>query len=113
MSLLTNIISKMKNGNLIPYFIYTSYLLYAITYLGIFFIGSYYVNGLKLITQTYIALTLIFYFNPFSSFKEITPNMRRLIFSSGFILLLNNIPTIQQMMKNTIITMDNKINKEK
>lgn len=98
-----NFYIPIKKGNLIPYFIYTSYLLYAITYLGIFFVGSYYINGLKLITQTYIAFTLIFYFNPFSSFKEITPNMRRLIFSSGFILLLNNIPTIQQLVDKSLL----------
>ena len=81
----------LKNGNLIKYLIYITYLLYLILYLKLFLLDSYYINTIELITQFYITITILIYFNPFSSFKELTPNMKRLIFSSGLILLTNNI----------------------
>lgn len=99
---MTSFIEFIEKGNLIPYLIYTSYFVYTVVFLGLFFINSYYVDILKVLTQTYIAVTLIYYFNPFSSVTTITPNIRKVIFSSAFILLLNNSNTIKQIIYNFI-----------
>jgi hypothetical protein len=98
MGIIKAVVGKLERGNLITYLIYTSYFLYAIVFLGLFYVDSYYIDILKLVTQTYIAITLIYYFSPFSSFIELTANMRSVIFSSAFILLLNNMNTLRRTM---------------
>lgn len=95
----------ITNGNLIPYLLYTSYVLYIILYLGVSYIDPYYASSLEVITQIYIAGSLLYYFNPFitsSRMKTITPNMRELIFTAGFVLLINNIGKITRMTREAI-----------
>jgi hypothetical protein len=90
-----------KRGNLIPYLLYSSYIIYLITYFGLLYINPYYINILEIITHTYIAITLMYYFNIFSdSQEELSNNMRRIIFSSGLILFTNLFGNIIQL-KNT------------
>lgn len=101
MTIVSSITRMFKDGNLYPYLIYTTYIVYAILFLGLFFIDAYYVDVLKIITQTYIALTLMYYFNPYTSVKTLTPNIRKVIFSSAFVLLLNNINTLNRFFRDT------------
>lgn len=97
MTVMTYIADVVKYGNLYPYLIYTTYIVYSILFLGLFFINNYYVDVLNMVTQTYIAITLIYYFNPFTTVKTLTTNIRSVIFASAFILLLHNISTVNSI----------------
>lgn len=94
--------SKIGEGNLFIYLMVITYILYIFLYLGLFYIDERYTTILEVITQTYISLSLLYYFNPFSSYTTITSTMRRVIFSAGFTLLVNNTGNIIRLTRKTI-----------
>lgn len=94
--------SKIGEGNLFIYLMVITYILYIFLYLGLFYIDERYTTILEVITQTYISLSLLYYFNPFSSYTTITSTMRRVIFSAGFTLLINNTGNIIRLIRKTI-----------
>lgn len=94
--------SKIGEGNLFIYLMVITYLLYIFLYLGLFYVDEQYTTILEVITQTYISLSLLYYFNPFSSYTTITSTMRRVIFSAGFTLLVNNTGNIIRLTRKTI-----------
>lgn len=91
--------SKIGEGNLFIYLMVITYILYIFLYLGLFYIDERYTTILEVITQTYISLSLLYYFNPFSSYTTITSTMRRVIFSAGFTLLVNNTGNIIRLTR--------------
>lgn len=94
--------SKIGEGNLFIYLMVITYILYIFLYLGLFYVDEQYTTILEVITQTYISLSLLYYFNPFSSYTTITSTMRRVIFSAGFTLLVNNTGNIIRLTRKTI-----------
>jgi hypothetical protein len=105
MYFLEYILKTFEKGNLITYLIYTSYFIYAIIYLGIFYINPYYVKIINIITQFYIGVTLIYYFNPITELNNISKNMKKIIFISGLTLLTNNIGNILILLQGKQIYM--------
>lgn len=64
------------------------YALYFITLLGFLYIKPAYIHTLGTIMQIYVAIFLIFRFNPFRK-HEIRPNDDQIILGSAFLLLTN------------------------
>jgi len=87
----------IEKGNLIPYFIYTTYIAYIILYIGIFHIKPDYIDHFIIMTNLYISMTLLFYFNPFTNTIVAHPNLNRIVFTSGIVLFTNSIGKIIQV----------------
>lgn len=83
---ISNLTSK---GRLIRFFIYATYVAYIGMFIGVSFINTRYIQLLQYGANLYIGLSLIYYFNPFYKNVEITSTMRRIIFTSGVVLLTN------------------------
>ena len=64
------------------------YALYFITLLGVLYIKPAYIHTLGTIMQIYVALFLIFRFNPYRK-HEIRPHDDQIILGSAFLLLTN------------------------
>lgn len=64
------------------------YALYFITLLGVWYIKPSYIHTLGTIVQIYVALFLIFRFNPYRK-HEIRPHDDQIILGSAFLLLTN------------------------
>jgi hypothetical protein len=78
------------------------YALYFITLLGVWYIKPAYIHTLGTIVQIYVALFLIFRFNPYRK-HEIRPHDDQIILGSAFLLLANAGVTsyILSMVKGT------------
>jgi hypothetical protein len=64
------------------------YVLYVITFFGIWYVNPNYIQIITVIMQVYIAAFLMIRFNPFIK-HELRQYDDRLIFASGFLLLTN------------------------
>ena len=76
--------------NLFLYGLNFSYVLYFLAFLGISSLAPEYLSGLRIILKIYIALLLIYFYNPITyKEKKFTDFDRRLAFSAGIFLLLS------------------------
>jgi hypothetical protein len=64
------------------------YVLYLIAFFGIWYINPGYIRFVSAALQIYIALFLMYRFNPFRN-HELRPNDDQIIFGSAFLLLAN------------------------
>lgn len=73
--------------NIYYYGKYTVYILYFLTYLGLWDEAPTYLEQINYYLKLLIALLLVFFFNPFSKKREFTTFHRNIAFSAGFFLL--------------------------
>lgn len=101
------LLKPVEKDIVIPYLIYTSHLIYLIVYLKLFSINTYYTTILELFIQLYIAVFLLYYFNPFASSNvKITKNIKKAIFSAGLVLFTNNIGIFIRYLRENITTIN-------
>ena len=82
-------------------FIYTSYFLIIISFLGVSETAPKFLNSLDYYVRIYICLFLIWRFNPLRSRYEFTNLDRKIAFSAGlFILTTSAIKTYLEIIKN-------------
>lgn len=76
--------------NLFLYGLKLSYVLYFLAILGISSLAPKYLSNLRIILKIYIALLLIYFYNPITyKEKKFTDFDRQLAFSAGIFLLLS------------------------
>lgn len=76
--------------NLLLYGLNFSYILYFLVLLGITTFAPIYLSKLKIFLKVYIALLLIYFYNPITyKQKQFTDFDRKLVFSAGIFLLLS------------------------
>lgn len=72
---------------LYKYVLWTSYLVFTVTYLGFWKQGSAWLSTIETILNVYIALFLVYNFNPFHKHK-MDEFSREIAFSAGILLLV-------------------------
>lgn len=72
---------------LYTYGLWTSYLLFGVTTLGLWSAGTEILTKIELLLNIYIALFLIYHFNPYNK-KRVDEFGRGIAFSAGILLLL-------------------------
>lgn len=72
---------------LFKYGLWATYLLFALTFIGHWSYGGWWLETLELLLNVYIALFLIYNFNPFTR-KKMDEFGREIAFSAGVLLLL-------------------------
>ncbi len=76
--------------NILLYGLNISYILYFIAMLGLSSLAPQYLSYLRIFLKIYIALLLIYFYNPISyKKKNFTDFDRKLVFSAGIFLLLS------------------------
>lgn len=74
------------------YILYTTYVLYAISYVGIYSLAPQYIQLLDEILKIYVGIFLLINFNPMSTHKFNSFD-KDIAFSSGIIILLSTTAT--------------------
>lgn len=78
-----------------------SYLLYFLTFFGLYNKAPQYLKIINYIIHTYISIFLIVRFNPYTKIIKFTEFDRKIIFTAGIFLILSN--TLINTIQNTII----------
>lgn len=78
---------EVLHEKLYTYGLYTSYVIFALTTLGLWTSGLEILDSLQFVLNLYIALFLIYNFNPYSK-KPVSQFGRGIAFSAGVLLLL-------------------------
>lgn len=92
--------------NIFLYATYTSYLLYAIALFGLSSIAPHYLDNLRNYLKIYVALVLIYLYNPVTyKNKKFTDFDRRIVFSAGIFLLFTTTLTsfVERIIFNNIL----------
>lgn len=71
------------------YSVYAWYILYALSFLGLYSKAPEYLTTIDFILRTYVSLFLVLRFNPFTKVK-FTEFDRKIIFSAGVFLILSS-----------------------
>jgi hypothetical protein len=71
------------------YSVYAWYILYAVSFLGLYSNAPEYLTTIDFILRTYVSLFLVFRFNPFTKI-HFTEFDRKIIFSAGIFLILSS-----------------------
>lgn len=71
------------------YALNVSFILYILVLLGITNYAPKYLESLKIVLKIYIGLILVFFYNPYSYKKSLDNFDRKILFSTGLILLFS------------------------
>lgn len=74
------------------YSVYAWYILYALSFLGLYSNAPEYLTTVDFILRTYVSLFLVFRFNPYTK-VHFTEFDRKIIFSAGIFLILSSTVT--------------------
>jgi len=88
--------------NIFLYGLNVSYVLYFLAFLGLSSLAPQYLSHLRIFLKIYVALLLIYFYNPITyKEKKFTDFDRRLAFSAGIFLLLSTtlIDGIEEYLK--------------
>lgn len=89
---LSYIIKHKYHHNVFEYMLYSSYILFAIAFTGVYNIDPSYLTTLNAFIKYYVCIFLLITFNPYSDTKNLNCEEsefnRKIVFSAGIFLLL-------------------------
>ena len=92
--------NKYHHHNIFEYMLYTSYILFAIAFTGVYSVDPYYLTTLNELIKYYVCIFLLVQFNPYSKIKcEDYEINRKIVFSAGIFLLLTTGITDYALLK--------------
>ena len=97
---LSYIIKKKYHHTFFKYMLYTSYILFAIAFTGVYRIDPSYLTTLNELIKYYVCIFLLVQFNPYSEINcEDSEFNRKIVFSAGIFLLLTTGITDYALLK--------------
>lgn len=97
---LSYILNNKYHHNIFEYMLYTSYILFAIAFTGVYSVDPSYLTTLNELITYYVCIFLLVQFNPYSKIKcEDYEINRKIVFSAGIFLLLTTGITDYALLK--------------